>query len=61
MTVNLTGKTQIIVKGNINLILFQSNACADHHVHQCLEQLAKDILRQDDRRLAYLQSPTSFH
>ena len=46
---------------NSSLINFQSNACADHHVHQCLEQLAEDFLRQDDRRLAYFQSPTSLH
>ena len=52
VTVNLTCKLQAMF---VKLILsFSSNAGADHHVHQCLQQLAENFLRQDDRRLAYL-------
>ena len=29
-------------------IPFLSNACANYNVHQCVQQLAKDVLRQDD-------------
>ena len=37
------------VPSNLKIsIPFPSNACANHHVHQCVEQLAKDVLRQDD-------------
>ena len=43
------------------LIMFFSNACADHDVHQRLEQLAEDFVRQDDRRLAHLQPPAALH
>ena len=28
--------------------LFLSNAGVNHHVHQCVEQPAEDLLRQDD-------------
>ena len=38
-----------------------SNACADHDVHQRLEQLAEDFVREDGRRLAHLQPPASLH
>ena len=59
VTVNLTCKLQAMF---VKLILsFLSNAGADHHVHQCLQQLAENVLRQDDRRLAYLQSSASLH
>ena len=43
------------------LIMFLSNACADHDVHQRLEQLTEDLVREDDRRLAHLQPPASLH
>ena len=43
------------------LIMFLSNACADHDVHQRLEQLAEDFVREDGRRLAHLQPPASLH
>ena len=43
------------------LIMFFSNACADHDVHQRLEQLAEDFVREDGRRLAHLQPPASLH
>ena len=61
VTVNLTGKLRSLQRKNIKLIIFKSDACADHHVHQRLQQLAEDLLCQDDRRLADLQSPSSLH
>ena len=57
VTVNLTGKS---CEFTFNPPLY-SNACVDHHVHQCVQQLAEDLLRQDDRHLAHLQPLAPFH
>ena len=54
---NLTGK---YLSQNM-FQLFLSYARVNHHVHQCVEQPAEDVLRQDDRRLAHLQPPASLH
>ena len=68
VTVNLTGKFPcfrtkkiICVYLTIAYIFSNSDACADHHVHQCLKQLAEDFLRKDDRRVAYIQPSSSLH
>ena len=45
VTVNLTGK---LFNQKYFFILFLSNACADYHVHQCVQQPTKDLLCQDD-------------
>ena len=54
---NLTGKLQELFPNFLTI----SYARVDHHVHQRVKQPAEDVLRQDDRCLAHLQSPASFH
>ena len=57
VTVNLTGKLQELFPNFLTI----SYARVDHHVHQRVEQLAENVLRQDDRHLADLQPLAAVH
>ena len=75
VTVNLTGK--LLLPKIFYFNFFSSNARAHHHVHQCLQQSAQDVICQgenviciqceisritlDDRHLAHFQSSAAFH
>ena len=59
VTVNLTGKTFQIHGQKYHLIC--SNACADNDVHQREQQLAQDLLHQDDGHMAHIQPAHSLH
>ena len=54
VTVNLTGKSH-----SCNTTF--SYAGPNHHIHQCVQQLTEDILRQDGGHLADLQPPPALH
>ena len=59
VTVNLTGKIIQIHRNRCYLLC--SNACTDNDVYQREQQLAKDLLHQDDGHMAHIQPTPPLH
>ena len=56
-----TSQVSIENQSNSLILVLYSNVGVDHHVHQCLQQLAQDFLCQDGRRVAHIQPLASLY